>query len=272
MKKTKPNFLLVWILGLMVCAMAQIPMWGIVLLSIGYGVLILLLRFRHSVLWLAYLIHGVRNQPEKALKLYDYAYAHGGRAGAPMIAYAMLLMERCRYDEALRVLQAVQGRSDLKPAMRFLSRRDLALACEKTGNVVQAIDEMEKIRQDYECLGSDFYATLAYFYIQAGEYGKAEEVNELSAAEEPGGAYYDNLALIAYRQGNLAKAEDLFQKALETDDTMLSPRYHLGLLAESRGEPDRAGEWFCAVHEAGVTGLSTVSPEAVEEKYRKYCS
>lgn len=272
MDHKKPNFFLIWIVVLIVCATLQMPVWGILLVCVGYGVLVLLLRFQQSLFWTAYLIHGMLSKPETALKLYDYAYSRGARAGAPMIAYAMLLMERSRYAQALEILQEVQTRRDLNPRMRLISRQDLALALSKTGNTTAAIEEMEKIRQDHECLGSSFYGTLAYFYILAGLYDKAEEINTLSRTRpEDDGAYYDNLGLIAYRKGNLEEAEALFQSALEADEAMLSPRYHLGLLAEARGDTAEAKEFFRAVYDGGVTGLSTISPEAAEEKYRQYC-
>lgn len=270
MKKTSPNFFLIWIVGLMFCALAQLPIGAILLLSAGYGVLILLLRFYLSVLWGAYMLHGVWKQPKKALKLYNYAYLHGARAGAPMLAYAMLLMEHCRYEEALTVLREVQHRTDLNHFMQLLSRQDLALALEKTGDVPAAIEEMEKIRQEYESLGSNFYSNLAYFYIQAGAYEKAEEINEKAGEEEKSGAYYDNLALVAYRRADYAQAGALFEKALEVDSSMVSPQYHLGILAEMRGDAYAAADYFRAASETGVTGLSTITRQQLEEKCAQY--
>lgn len=272
MGKKKSNLLVIWILGLFVCAMLQVPVWGMVLGSAAYAVLILLLRLHLSIFWAGYFVHGIWEKPEAALKLYDFAYTHGARAGAPMIAYAMLLMERFRYAEALSVLQEVQNRRDLNQKMRLVSRQDLAIAREKTGNIAAAIEEMEKIRQEYECLGSDFYGTLAYFYIQAGEYRKAEEINELSRTEDEGsGAYYDNLALIAYHQKKPEQAEALFQKALELDAAMVSPRYYLGLIAAQKGDFSEAARYFQQVHDSGITGLNTVSAVEAEEEFHRYC-
>lgn len=262
---------MIWIFGLFACAILQVPVWGMALGSVLFGLLVLLVRRYQTALWLGYFLHGIRNDPEKALKFYDFGYSGGGRAAAPMIAYAMLLMERCLYEEALTVLQETQDRTDMNHTMRLVSRQDLAIALEKTGDISSAILEMEKIRQEYECLGSNFYSTMAYFYIQAGEYEKAAEANAQCGTEEKSGAYYDNLALIAYRQGEFAQAKVLFEKALTVDDSMVSPKYHLGILAEARGETDAAGDYFREAYESGVTGLSTISREEVQEKYDLYC-
>ena len=262
----KANPFMIWILGLAVCAMFQIPVWGMILGSLAYGVLLLFLHFQLSVFWIGYFIHGIWNKPETARKLYDFGYDRGARAGAPMIAYAMLLMEDERYPRALEVLQAVQERTDLNQAMRLVSRQDMAIAWEKNGNPKRSIEEMEKIRQEYACLGGNFYCNLAYFYIQAGDYEKAEEINELSRETDETGAYYDNLALIAWKKGEMEQAKDLFEKALTVDEAMVSPKYYLGMLAEEQGDRDTAVKYFRAALDSGVNGLSTVSRQQVEER------
>jgi tetratricopeptide (TPR) repeat protein len=241
-----------------------------VLGSLAYAIVLAIVQHRLCALWLGYFFHGIGKRPEAALKLYSFGYARGARAGAPMLAYAMLLMELCRYEEALTVLREVQHRTDLNHFMQLLSRQDLALALEKTGDVPAAIEEMEKIRQEYESLGSNFYSNLAYFYIQAGAYEKAEEINEKAGEEEKSGAYYDNLALVAYRRADYVQAETLFKKALEVDSSMVSPQYHLGILAEMRGDADAAADYFRAASETGVTGLSTITRQQLEEKCTQY--
>ena len=263
---------MIWILGLFACAMLHVPVWGMVLGSLAYGMLLLLLRYQLSIFWVAYFLHGIWNKTETARKLYDFGYDHGARAGAPMISYAMLLMKDGRYPQALEVLQAVQERTDMNQTMQLVSRQDLAIAWEKNGETGRAIEEMEKIRQEYECLGSNFYSNLAYFYIQAGDYDQAHEINELAKAGEENGAYYDNLALIAWKKGNMVQAKVMFEKALAVDDTMVSPKYHLGILAEEQGDMETAAKYFRSAFESGVTGLSTVSRQQVEEKFLRCCS
>lgn len=267
----KHCFLVIWAVGVLACSAGKVPVWGIVLGSAAYGVLVLLLRFTRSLFWIGYFLQGVLNRPETAFRLYEFAYRHGGRVGPPMIAYAMLLMQKTRYAEALALLKDVQNLQDLDPPTRKISRQNLAIASEKTGDVAGAIAIMEQMRQDYEYFRSDFYTTLAYFYIEAGEYDTAEQINEQARTEgEDCGAVYDNQALIAYKTGDLEQAEALFRKALELDDAMISPRYYLGRIAEEKGDRDTAAQCFWAVHNAGITGLNTVSGEEAEEKYLQY--
>lgn len=272
MSRKKSNPFMIWILGLAVCAMLHVPVWGMILGSLGYGVLLLFLNLPLSTFWTGYLIHGIWNNPETARKLYDYGYDHGARAGAPMIAYAMLLMEDGRYPKALGVLQEVQERPDLNQTMRLVSRQDLAIAWEKNGDISRAIEEMEKIRQEYECLGRNFYSNLAYFYIQAGDFDKAEEINELPEDTEKTGAYYDNLALIAWRKEDKEQAKLLFEKALAEDEAMVSPKYYLGMLEEEEGNLDAAENYFRMALSSGITGLSTISRQQVEKRLCRYAN
>lgn len=268
----KHVLLVLWIAGLLVCAVLEVPVWGMVLGSAAYLVLVLFLRRNRSAFWIGYLLQGVLHRPEAAFRLYGFAYRRGGKAGAPMMAYAMLLMEKSQYEQSLAVLKDVQEMDGLSPALRKISRQDLALAYEKTGDVQSAIEIMEQMRQDYEYLRPDFYTTLAYYYIEAGAYDMAEQINALAQTEDgkAGGAAYDNEALIAYRKGDLEQAAALFRKALEADGGMISPQYYLGLIAEETGDTGTAAQCFRAVHDAGVSGLNTISGTEAEEKYLQY--
>lgn len=266
------RWITVWVLALFVCAMCQVPVRYMVLGSLVFGILFLLLHFHRSMFWLAYLLHGMFNRPDKAFPLYDKAYQHGARSGPPMIAYAMLLMEAGEYAQALEILQEVGKQNNLKPQLEKISRMDLALAYEKNGNLSEAIEALEQMRADYEYLSSDFYATLGYCYIEADEYEKAEACNLLALElEETCAAVYDNRGLIARKTGDDAQAEFFFRKALELDDSLVSPKFQLGCIAEERGDAEVAAAYFRAVSESALTGLSTVSRGEAEEKYAQFC-
>lgn len=268
----KHPFVCIWAVGLCVCAICRVPLWGTILGSLLYGLVIVLTRPYRSLFWMGYVLQGIFHCPGAAGKLYEIAYRGGGRAGMPMMAYAMLLLENFRYEESLEVLLEAKGRKDLSPALEKICRQNLAIAYEKTGNLSQAIAGLEQMRQDYQYHRSDFYTMLAFFYIEAGDLDKAEQVNALAGEEgTANGGMYDNLGLIAYKRGDLEEAEDMFQKALEAEETMLSPRYYLAQIAEDRGDRETAARYLRDLSGRTVTGLNTLSREAIEEKCRPYC-
>lgn len=269
----KKNYLLlIWIAGLVVCSVMHISFLYTFLGSLAYLILILLLRFKKSVYYLGYIVQGIGKNPELAFKMYSYAYDKGGRTGAPMIAYGMLLLSKSQYDKALTVFQDVLMIENLNPNFLKVARQDLAIAYEKTGDVQTAIDTMELMLQDYEFFSNDFFANLGFFYIEAKEYDKAREITERALKDDEGfGPAYDNLGLIAYETGDLEEAEELFKKALDLRDTMVSSKYYLGLIAEKNGDIDTAATYFAAAHAGKITGMHTITREMVDEKYQQYC-
>ena len=88
------------------------------------------------------------------------------------------------------------------------ARQDLAIAYWKMGDLTKAIDTMEQMLKDYEYFSIDFYTTIGYFYIEAGDYDKATEFsNKALDEDESHGPAYDNLGQIQYRLGNYEEAE-----------------------------------------------------------------
>ena len=266
------RLLFIWIIGLFACGILGVPLWGMLLGSLGYGIFLLLLRPYSSLFWIGYLLHGVLKRPVPAFYLYDLAYRHGAKAAAaPMIAFATLLMQKSQYAQALSVLLDVRKQKNLKPQLERLSLQHLALAYDKSGDVRKAIETMEQIRKerkDGTYLDCDFYATLAYYYIQTGEYARADELNSLALAEnENCTAVYDNMGLIAYQNGELDQAQAMFLKALALDSTMVSPKYYLGCIAQARENLVAAASYFRAAHKAEIDGLSIISKAQIDEKY-----
>lgn len=268
----KHCLLLIWIAGLVACSVLHVSFLYTFLGSLAYLILILLFRIKKTAYYLGYITQGILKNPDKAFSMYEWAYDKGGRSGAPMIAYGMLLLAKCQYDKALTVFQDVLMIENLNANFLKVARQDLAIAYEKTGDVQTAIDTMELMLQDYEFFSNDFYVNLGYFYIEAKEYDKAREITERALKEDEGfGPAYDNLALIAYETGDLEEAEELFKKALDLRDTMVSSKYYLGLIAEKNGDTDAAATYFAAAHAGKITGMHTITREMVDEKYEQYC-
>lgn len=147
----KHPFMCIWAVGLCACAIGGVSLWRTVLGSLLYGLVAALIRPYRSIFWIGYILQGIFHRPKAAWKLYGIAYHRGGRAGVPMMAYAMLLLENFQYEEGLDVLQEVKGRNDLPPALEKICRQNLAIAYEKTGNLTQAIAVLEQMGQDYPC-------------------------------------------------------------------------------------------------------------------------
>lgn len=268
----KHPFLILWIAAVIACIFFKVPFGFVALGTLVYILLILLIQLPKTMFFLGYLMQGPGKKPDLAMKMYQYAYDHGARVGAPMIAYGMLLLTNFRYAEGLTVLQDVLMVPNLNPNFLKVTRQDLAIAYYKNDELDKAISTMELMLEEYEYFSGDFYTTLGYFYILAKDYDKATEINEKALSDDPSfGPAYDNLGLIAYEKEDLEEAEELFKKALDLRDTMVSSKYYLGLIAEKRGDSDEASTYFAAAHAGKITGLNTITPEEINEKYKEYC-
>ena len=268
--KSHPHFVIL-VVGTIVAMIFSTPFYFILLGYLVYGLLIYLLRLPMAVGWTGYVFQFFFKQPKMAYPMYRYALKHKATCSSPLIAYSLHLLESCQYPQALTTLQYVVTLPDINPTMLKFARQDLSIAYWKTGDLETGISTLEQMQKDYEIFNLEFYTTLGYFYIEAGEYDKATELsNQALLIDEAHGPAYDNLAQIAYRKGDYKEAEELFLKALDLRDTMADSKYYLGLIYEQAGDLEAALAYFTAAHNSRITGMNTVTREQVDAKYNEY--
>ena len=243
-------------------------------LLLGYLVYAVFMYFVHLPLcigWTGYVFQFVFHKQKAALPMYRYALKHKATCSSPLIAYGLYLLEECQFPEALHTFQYVVTLPKVNPTMLKFARQDLAIAYWKNGDLATGIATLEQMQKDYEFFNLEFYTTLGYFYIEAGDYDKAIDItNQALIEDESHGPAYDNLAQIEYRKGNYQEAEELFLKALDLRDTMADSKYYLGMIHEKAGDTEGARTFFTAAHNSRITGLNTVTREQVDAKYEEY--
>ena len=128
------------------------------------------------------------------------------------------------------------------------------------GDLATGISTLEQMQIDYDFFSMEFYTTLGYFYIEAGEYDKALDITHKALMEDESyGPAYDNLAQVEFRRGNYEEAEELFLRALDMKDTMADSKYYLGMIHEMQGDLEGARIFFTSAHNSRITGLNTVT-------------
>lgn len=267
----KHPFLVIYIILLIGAVVFHVGGGWILLGSLAYLLLVALIRLPNTIARIGYFLQGVGKKPEQAFRFYEYAFRHGANADAPKIAYAMQLMKKCRYEESKTLLEDLLVKENLQPTLLKIVRQDLAIAYWNCGDLQRAIDTLENMKGDYDLLSPEYYTTLGYFYIEAKNYQKgAEETEEALKLDQSNAGAYDNLAVIAYEQGRMEEAKELFMKALEMKDTLASSKYYLGLIYEAEGDFETARSYFSGAHNSNINGLNTVSREEVDAKYQEY--
>ncbi len=268
--KKHPHFIILT-LGTIIALICGASFVHLLLGYLAYAIFMYFVQLPLSIGWTGYVFQFIFRKQKWALPLYRYALKHRAACSSPLIAYGLYLLEECHYEEALTAFQHVVTLPKVNPTMLKFARQDLAIAYWKTGDLVTGIATLEQMQKDYEFFNLEFYTTLGYFYIEAGEYEKAREITDLALIEdEAHGPAYDNLAQIEYRQGNYEEAESLFLKALDLRDTMADSKYYLGLIYEKAGDTEAALAYFTAAHNSRITGLNTVTREQVDAKYQQY--
>ena len=221
--------------------------------------------------WTGYTFQFIFKKPNMAWPMYRYAMKHKAKCSSPLIAYGLHLLEECQYDDALKTFQYVVTLPRINLTMLKFARQDLAIAYWKCGDLATGISTLEQMLIDYDFFNTEFYTTLGYFYIEAGDFEKAAEMSQQALMEDEScGPAYDNLAQIEFRQGNYEEAEELFLRALDLRDTMADSKYYLGLIREMQGDLESARTFFSAAHNSRITGLNTVTREQVDAKYEEY--
>ncbi len=262
---------IVCILALVLTFIFHIPFYFLLLFYLAYAILMYFVHFASCVGMTAYLMDSFLHMHKAAVPLYRYAARHGSKNIYGLLAYGLYLLRNCEYEESLAVFERILTITDPKSMLIKYARQDFAIALWKNGRLDDAISTMEQMLKDYEFFSIDFYTTLGYFYIEAGDYEKATEyTNKALEEDEAHGPAYDNLGQIEFRKGNYEEAKNLLLRALDLKDTMADSKYYLGLIYEAAGDTNTARDFFTAAHESQITGMNTVSRETIDAKYHEY--
>ena len=268
--KKHPHFCILTV-ATIAAIVAKVPFLYVLLGYLVYAVFMYFANLPKCMGWTGYTFQFIFKKPNMAWPMYRYAMKHKAKCSSPLIAYGLHLLEECQYDDALKTFQYVVTLPRINLTMLKFARQDLAIAYWKCGDLATGISTLEQMLIDYDFFNTEFYTTLGYFYIEAGDFEKAAEMSQQALMEDEScGPAYDNLAQIEFRQGNYEEAEELFLRALDLRDTMADSKYYLGLIREMQGDLESARTFFNAAHNSRITGLNTVTREQVDAKYEEY--
>ena len=268
---SKHPHLIVVLLALVVCIIFQISWKWLLLFYVAYAVILYFIKLPTTLGGTGYFLECALHAEKLARKMYKWSFEHQGKNVYGLMSYGLYLLRDCQYPESLDVFEYVLTITSPESVMTKYARQDFAISLWKNNRLDDAIACMEQMHKDYEYFSIDFYTTIGYFYIEAGDYEKAAEYTNLALEEdETHGPAYDNLGQIEFRKGNYEEAKELLLKALDLKDTMADSKYYLGLIYESEGDLEHALEYFIAAHKSTITGMNTVERSVIDAKYNEY--
>lgn len=269
-------FLLIYVAIALLFPLFQIAFfpWFLVM-TLAYGIFLYFVKFGTALGWTGYLLDGIskskKHHSKLAIRMYKGAWEHNSHCVPGLIAYSLYNLKNYQYPLALEILQKTVALPKINPVFLKYAELDLGIAWWKNGRLDKAIEQLEEMAAKYEYFSEEFNTTLGYFYCEAGDFAKAAEYTDKALHEnENSAAGYDNLGQIAYRSGDYDEAEKMFLRALRIKDTLADSKYYLGMIYESRENYEEAAQYFLLAHKSPLTGMNTIAPETIEEKYQEY--
>ncbi len=249
----------------------QLKFYWLLIALFVYLAVVALTHLPNAVGMTGYLLFSMTHRFEPFEKLMAWGFDRGCTNPATLAGYGLEMGRRFRFERALEAHERLLRQPDIPPMILKTARQNYSLAQWKCGDVKAALSTLEQMLSDYEYFGTDFYITLGFFYLETGQFDKAEEYTRKALEEEPGSASaYDNLGQIAYRRGDREEARAFFARAIELNRTIVDSKYYLGVMAEEDGDPEAAAVFFRSAAKKALHGYNTVTPEMLGGKLEKY--
>lgn len=202
---------------------------------------------------------------DKALALYDEAYAKGMDAPRLLRGYSVLLIRTRQYDKALEVLKKMEK----MPGLQLKDRTDLqvnyAIILWQKGHLDRATEILEDVFRHNK--NGTMYSIIGYLKIEKGDAEEALAFNkEALEYDEADPVFLDNLAQTYYRLlGDKKTAKSYFERALAIKPGAIDTNYFLALYALEEGDNAKARKYLETAKRGFCSPLNYATPEKVEQ-------
>lgn len=180
-------------------------------------------------------------------------------------SFGYVLLREGRLEEAEPYLLEAAQMKTRDERFKYNNILNLAILNWKKGDIDEAIDIVENIRDDYQ--SSIMYEILGYLYIAKGDYEKALAFNkEAYDYNKDDNVITDNLAQSYYFLGDFDKAEALYE---DTIDYIKFPEahYYYGIIKWKKGDYLAAYQALSTSVRLKVSFLSIVNKDMLTEKF-----
>jgi len=203
---------------------------------------------------------------DKALKLYDDAYAKGMDAPRLLRGYSVLLIRTRQFDKALEVLKRMEKAPGLKPKDKAELHTNYAIILWQKGHLDRALEILDDVFRQGK--NGTIYSIIGYLKIEKGDAQEALAFNqEALEYDEEDPVFLDNLGQTYYRLlGDKEKALPYFEKAIKKKPSAIDTNYFLALYSMEEGFYDEARRYLETAKAGFFSPLNYATPEMIEEK------
>lgn len=215
----------------------------------------------------------------QTLKLYEEAVAAGPLPSNIQIGYAILLMRRGAFEDAMKVMERMRTDKNLKEGDWFDIRLNYSVCLWKLSRLDDAIATAKRAMQVKKCAA--IYSTLGMFLAekaaQTGDFAEIEAFNaESMDYDDEDAGILDNMGMMYEAQSKFAddpkplreKAKAYFAKAHAAKPRQITTMYALARLHHEDGEDAKAREALKAAENLSYSAVCSVTPEMMSELKR----
>lgn len=212
--------------------------------------------------------HGKKDY-QKALELYEQAYAKGMDKFRLLRGYCVLLIRTNQFDRALEVLKKL----DRMPGVDAKDKADIhinyAIILWKKGYLDRAMQILEDEFRNTR--NGTMYSIIGYLKIEQGNFEEALRFNQEALEyddEDP--VFLDNLGQTYYRLGNdKEKAKAYFDKAIARKPSAIDTNYFLALYDLENGDKEKAAQRLEIARKGFFSPLNYAQPDMIDEILKK---
>ena len=183
-----------------------------------------------------------KGEIEEARQLYEEAIKQGCQQPNIFLSYAILLLKNDDFEKAKQILVKAEKLPKVTEGNKQEVHMYYAIAAFKLGDIEKALSLLE--RQHLRSPSGNIYSALGCVYIETGNIEKALEINQAALDyDEDDPIFLDNMGQTYYRLLNdKEKAKPYFEKAYKIKDSQLDTLYFLAQYDIDNSNYDAATE------------------------------
>ena len=209
--------------------------------------------------------HG-KGDYQKAISLYEEAYAKGMDKPRLLRGYSVLLIRMSRFDEALEVLKKMEKIPGIDAKEKADIRVNYAVILWKKGHLDRALEILE--HEFAEMKNGTMYSIIGYLKIEQGNAEEALRFNkEALEYDEEDAVFLDNLGQTYYRLlGDKETAKTYFDRAIAIKPNAIDTNYFLALYDIEKGDKESARNRLGIARKGFFSPLNYAQPDMIDDK------
>lgn len=207
-----------------------------------------------------------KGEYQKALALYEEAYAKGIDKPKLLRGYSVLLIRLSMFDKALEVIKKMEQNGCLTPKERAEMHVNYAIILWKKGHLDHAMEILE--HEFAEARNGTMYSIIGYLKIEQGNAEEALRFNlEALEYDDEDAVYLDNVGQTYYRlMGDKEKAKPYFDKAISIKPGAIDTNYFLALYDIENGDIESAKKRLKLARSGFFSPLNFAQKDLIDAK------